>query len=338
MTLTEIETTLGQLASRHPGLNEELLTTLLLAAGWEEMALKEALMLFKQKQFTVVPPQTSMETVSVASTINVSVPPVVHEEIVQTSDVGMVSDPLVTTPDTAITFYQPDGTEEKKLHAFDDVVTVREALQKKDILVPLSEKPKIETIPVIAQASVDVFPQEEVTIKTPGQGVVQSIQEHEHIISNDFTEVRKATAIDQSVAIHEKEPESLIVHNEQSSVRAEVKEQNLPGNLALLPFESSPHVWSFSRYKDVFHGEVMPTQEATQAKQIQEVAHTPVAAPASVATTIPVSPVKGFKEEDEITLEKAPMTRGDESLVFLASVMLLVIILILGYMYSNGRL
>jgi len=32
------------------------------------------------------------------------------------------------------------------------------------------------------------------------------------------------------------------------------------------------------------------------------------------------------------------MTKGDESLVFLAGVMLFVIILILGYMYSNGRL
>ena len=36
--------------------------------------------------------------------------------------------------------------------------------------------------------------------------------------------------------------------------------------------------------------------------------------------------------------EKVPMNKSDESLVFLAGIMLLVIILILGYMYSNGRL
>ena len=54
---------------------------------------------------------------------------------------------------------------------------------------------------------------------------------------------------------------------------------------------------------------------------------------------IPKKPLPGsVYEEEQITLEKSPMTRGDESLVFLAGAMLLAIILILGYMYSNGRL
>ena len=56
---------------------------------------------------------------------------------------------------------------------------------------------------------------------------------------------------------------------------------------------------------------------------------------APVKKPIKIGPVQ---EEEKIIVEKVPMTKGDESLVFLAGVMLLVIILILGYMYSNGRL
>jgi cytochrome c-type biogenesis protein CcmH/NrfG len=98
-----------------------------------------------------------------------------------------------------------------------------------------------------------------------------------------------------------------------------VEPAHIPDNLPLLPFESSPHVWSFSKYKDTFHGEVMPhsVEELSQKKPTGQ-------APSH--------------EGDEISLEKTPMTKSDESLVFLAGVMLLVIILILGYMYSNGRL
>ncbi len=52
----------------------------------------------------------------------------------------------------------------------------------------------------------------------------------------------------------------------------------------------------------------------------------------------PKPKVVPIKVEEDVVLEKIPLTKGDESLVFLAGVMLLVIILILGYMYSNGRL
>jgi hypothetical protein len=41
---------------------------------------------------------------------------------------------------------------------------------------------------------------------------------------------------------------------------------------------------------------------------------------------------------EEIVIELTPLNKSDESLVFLAGVMLFLIILILGYMYSNGRL
>jgi hypothetical protein len=40
----------------------------------------------------------------------------------------------------------------------------------------------------------------------------------------------------------------------------------------------------------------------------------------------------------EIDFEKTPISKGEESLVVLAGIMLLAIMLILGYMYGNGRL
>ena len=52
MTLSEIETTIQELAVRHDGLTEEMLTTLLLSAGWEDKNIKEAATLFKQGSFS----------------------------------------------------------------------------------------------------------------------------------------------------------------------------------------------------------------------------------------------------------------------------------------------
>ena len=100
------------------------------------------------------------------------------------------------------------------------------------------------------------------------------------------------------------------------------KAPEIPENLPLVPFESSPHIWSFSKYKSIFHKD---EKKEEQVKQ-QNIA-------------LPVVEKKEKEVfEEEIIIEKEPLTRGDESLVFLASGMLLVIILILGYMYSNGRL
>jgi hypothetical protein len=97
------------------------------------------------------------------------------------------------------------------------------------------------------------------------------------------------------------------------------KEVVIPDNLPLVPFESSPHVWSFSEYKDIYHKE------------------SAISLPGNPSLSALSSPILKINDE-EILLEKTPMTKGDESLVFLASTMLFVIIIILGYMYSNGRL
>jgi hypothetical protein len=181
--------------------------------------------------------------------------------------------------------------------------------------------------------------------------------------------------------------ESLIVHTEPVKIKAAMSQAPLPDNLPLLPFESSPHVWSFSKYKDVFHpddthplpfeiaGHNLPDmhqstelfraeQEAVQSSisLTKEVIKEPVQQsvvsqhyevekkeevlqkqeeiiPTIIKKELEIVPeTLTVYDNEEVAFEKVPLTKGDESLVFLAGVMLLVIILILGYMYSNGRL
>ncbi len=108
-----------------------------------------------------------------------------------------------------------------------------------------------------------------------------------------------------------KEPESLIVPIKENYFKKEVE---LPDNLPLRPFESAPHVWPFSKYKDVFYGEVMPTLSQEEHIEAEK------------------------NKIEKIRLDPVPLTKKDESLILLASTMLLVILMLLGYMYSNGRL
>ena len=135
------------------------------------------------------------------------------------------------------------------------------------------------------------------------------------------------------------EPETHSLMKSESSLpeKKKTKEADIPLELPLLPFESSPHVWSFSHYKNTFHGDDKnsePKKEPAPPEKKEAlfypVESKPVAAPTLSSTN--------NVEDEEVSLEKTPLTRGDESLVFLASVMLLVIILILGYMYGKGRL
>jgi hypothetical protein len=92
-------------------------------------------------------------------------------------------------------------------------------------------------------------------------------------------------------------------------------------------------VWSFSKYKDVFHS-------APQKEEIKIINVMPKKAP-SAQTPQPqqqsTSVVIPFPDK-EVIVETVPLRKDDKPLVFLASIMLLAIILILGYMYSNGRL
>ncbi len=136
-------------------------------------------------------------------------------------------------------------------------------------------------------------------------------------------------AVEVAPSIPVVEQQSLVSSAPVQSV--EVRD-GLPHNLPLRPFETSEHIWPLSRYKDVFYGNA--TEEV----------HTETAQP-EIKTQVPVveervvytPPIKAQSFTPTQTPAPGPSS-GDEKLVIMACIMLLIILLLLGYMYSNGRL
>ncbi len=363
MTLSEIETTIQELAVRHDGLTEEMLTTLLLSAGWEDKNIKEAATLFKQGSFSKNEKQNAIsENRSPVQVENKKEPAPVSPSVgMQSSTIELVDNKSVTenSADMLITgsvtgVIAQNSSEEKKLQEQFDVVN----------------KSQAETLNTIEAKITQVDVPD---IKVINQDVVNPL-----VHTQAVPDVAQANGIPK---------DSLIVHTEPVKIKAAMSQAPLPDNLPLLPFESSPHVWSFSKYKDVFHpddthplpfeiaGHNLPDmhqstklfreeQEAVQSSisLTKEVIKEPVQQsvvsqhyevekkeevlqkqeeiiPTIIKKELEIVPeTLTVYDNEEVAFEKVPLTKGDESLVFLAGVMLLVIILILGYMYSNGRL
>ncbi len=144
-------------------------------------------------------------------------------------------------------------------------------------------------------------------------------------------------------------PQSLVT--ETVLVQKGEQKEELPHNLPLRPFETSEHIWPFSRYRDVFYGD-MPADEGKEKTEIKTNVYVAPQVSLHVDTPIPQAPeVKVVEKIVERIVEKrvpyaVPVhvetmpeaTGGDEKIVILACVMLLAVLLLLGYMYSNGRL
>lgn len=116
------------------------------------------------------------------------------------------------------------------------------------------------------------------------------------------------------------EPQSLVTNNKTDSTQT--KKVEPPENLPLKPFESADHVWPLSRYNEVFHGDVPPILSRAESKLVDE---------------------HNGKKEDEheekiIKLKRTPFDGEDEGLIILTGISLFIVLLLLAYMYSNGRL
>ncbi len=338
MTLSEIETILEELIARHKNLDNELLTTLLQSAGWEEKNIKDALLLFKQRSGLDLPEQAEQAFSGFQNKV----------------DSGEESEEA--KPVEEITFYDTDGVEEKDLHNVDtsEKVIVRDTGTNQTILSKVAEV--IPVIDIVEQKAEEVAIEEQqqkesnstapTSSDEPQIPVSQVIQEVDFLTGDRKSEeVDPLLNVDTSAVVdtvniqHEQElpkvneiknePQSLVVPDVTVTQKITKKQPEIPEGLPLLPFESSEQVWPFSKYKDVFHGEVMPS--IVTEKQVDQDKR-------DIRPGIPPTQRIGPEDDIEIDLEKTPMTKGDESLVFLAGLMLFVIILILGYMYSNGRL
>lgn len=318
MTLSEIEIILQQLVARHPNLDTVLLTTLLSSAGWEEKTIKEAIVLFSQRKPALhnvnVPPQQNVVTEAKQQSAVLVVDSVKQEEL--------------------LTFLQPDGSEEGVLPVFSNETVRRDEPQK-------IERKNVDeqTRGQLVIKKEEPEPQKELVEEV--KPVVAPLEKEQPVpIPVPVVEVPKVEPVVKQVSAavppKEKDPESLIVHEEMPVRRTQEKNVEIPDNLPLLPFESSPHIWSFSKYKDMFHKDALHKEEVQLITVMPREEKSSVTAPVKELREVSVNTLQ--VKDEEVSLEKTPMTKGDESLVFLAGMMLFAIILILGYMYSNGRL
>ncbi|MBP9782718.1 MAG: hypothetical protein KBC50_03245 [Candidatus Pacebacteria bacterium] len=178
------------------------------------------------------------------------------------------------------------------------------------------------------------------TTTLPKDDIV-SLSEPE-VISTIAEEVYTAPTVEPIEVVHveqqvtepiQEEPQSRIPETLQEETPSSKKEApEIPDELPLRPFEGSPHVWSFSKYKALFSGDVAPELEVQivppPLPQVMEpvTVHREEVVHQHVHVTVPVV----FKPE--------PLSQKDKQLVITASVLLLVILLMLWYMYSQGRI
>lgn len=139
-----------------------------------------------------------------------------------------------------------------------------------------------------------------------------------------------------------REPESLVAAGDA----ADTAHGHIPDNLPLRPFETSPHVWPFSKYKDVFHADAKgeEREEVAAPAKAEEVGASMALAPepdipAPREESAPVAvQAELVPSMTDIRLEKAPLTRKDEVMIAFGAALLLAAVMLVLYMFNNGRL
>lgn len=294
MTITEIESTLRELRARHQNLNEETLVTLLTAGGWEDKIIKEAVTLFRITQ------EGKKEDISnpVLLTSEKEGPESIKEGVIggQLLDKKMdeVKPVVVANPNNTGFVVTDSSSDNNKTEEDSKLVYYTTTGEEEQVLQVLPDTGK--ELPKIEEGD---FHLPENTKTEVVQPVVQPVE------INTFVETKPRS-------------DSVQTETQQNVKRVgNAPKSEPPENLPLKPFESTPHVWPFSKYKEVFHGETMPVIH-------QEEVTTPAV---SIGNVLKKSKIKriGFGGEDE-------------NLLFLTGITLLVILLLLAYMYSNGRL
>lgn len=361
MNIRDIEETLRTLKKRHPGLNEVMLATLLDAGGWEDKDIETAKVLFHPpvSKASVPPPPKVVPSEQPAP-----LPPV--------PDAPPVSSPMEPAPNLPQKEASPAPLKEEKkepaplknlpvteeisllMPVIDEAHLVEAPHEKKSGDEPVPPK-KEEKEPVVVKK----FPRPE---ETP---LFVPVPDQSHMVEAPHESTKEEPA---PVLVVAQEPVSLLSKKEPSPPR---NKEDLPHNLPLRPFETSEHVWPFSRYKDIFYGEdtapslveapIVPQPEPSPVRPVTPLVAVPprevfppqksesvlqadvsqfmtppppVPAPVQEPIHMPVFRAPPQVERKVVIVEKT----GDEKLVIMASVMLLAILLLLGYMYSNGRL
>lgn len=308
MTINEIENTLLTLCKRHPNLTEESLRTLLASGGWEDKVIRDAVSLFTSHRNTFVGLHSSAPTKETMPHIQEAV------SVYKKSDIDI--------PSVVVSQNTNQGSSEH--------------------IVYFDGKGEEEVIPVVSENSVDV-PKEEkkivssVVVNIPPQ-ITPVPQAHiETVEVPNVPEVKPITASDiQNVEADHVEPQSLILPAITPAQRVVLPE--IPPNLPMKPFESTSHVWPFSKYKETFHRDTTATidqvRTTTQPVPTQTTSNQP---PRSLEnTSVYIPPQQRTKKRTVV--KRSGFDGEDEGLIFLTGSMLFIIIMLLAYMYANGRL
>lgn len=151
------------------------------------------------------------------------------------------------------------------------------------------------------------------------------------ILFREITPEIPAPRIDEDhlLLAHYPDEEPVLSPYQDEPIPAEEKkkEESIPADLPLKPFDSSPQVLTFAKYKDVFHGEAIPAP--IDAGASQDVFH---------KSELMHIPKMGVIPKIYVLDPTEPLTGTDISLAFIVTLLLLTILLLMGYMYTNGRL
>jgi hypothetical protein len=128
------------------------------------------------------------------------------------------------------------------------------------------------------------------------------------------------TLEDATAEVSIAEGEAFILHPGEFVLAITKEYVEIPDDLPMRPFESAPHIWPFSKYKQVFHGDVMP----------------PLSEEERILANKNMPPKKVLTKK--VVVKRAGFDGEDEGLILMTGFSLLVIILLLAYMYSNGRI
>jgi hypothetical protein len=376
MTVREIENIVRTLCGRHADLDGPMLSILLRAGGWEDSLIRDALSIFTRYQKTrnaVVVQKLSnpSQKEKILPVVAFSTPPIIlkekvlagHGDALPLEGGALSKSPLPKTEDVSLlpemvsTNRLIEGHQEEvsKNEYEESLLLVKEALQKK-----VTEEVVVAQDGVMEDIHKKIIEQENETAKvvevTASPSIVPPKQEGEEIvyftqdghlmeeetpvvlpeavstnkeISSSLVKQAQRVTVDekmgdtiasstdsqQSTVPHSNDPQSLIVHDEPRIVQQH--DSAIPENLPMRPFESSPHVVPFSKYKEAFYKEETASVQSEKGEE---------------------KSITAQSQEGEGEFKKAPLSKGDESIAILAGVMLLVIMLLLGYMYGNGRL
>ncbi len=311
MTLTEIENVLQSLSARHQNLNEELLITLLTAGGWEEKYIKDACALFKTMPKKVLPSPVAEEK-PIQYSVNNNHP---------NENMGdIVASPQSVNTNTSI------KSEEQNIYTQPSAVPV---LTEQIHITKSENTVNVATIKTGEMVYYNGNGEEEVLLPSiPDDQVVENghnlTKENQDkiFLVGDITN-KTSTPIEEGQVL----PESLIVPPPQK------KEPNAlpPENLPVKPFDSSPHFWSFAKYKEVFDAKAHIDEASIVASQS-------VQKNSKLVSTVEDVQKKDIVIKSSTRTKRTGFDAEDEGLIFLTATTLLIILLLLAYMYSNGRI